>query len=710
MVAFSRVACFVVLATLLPASLPAGQVHEDIPFRQVRAVHFRNAVDLSGHELRTVRADRDGKVLINTNKGLLKGCDGRLVRYRELAGISELDHYDLELLNGKFVFLTSKMLLPLHGAGVDFRHNAQSGCTRVAAAAPGHYLLLSGAKITEIAAGKVIEHHNPGFTEVILCAFDNTFIVYAADKLARYEGGQLTPLPIPPAKIRGAVAVSKEEIKAATDQGLFTITEKSAVADSRPLPWCDLTCITRDGDGRFWVGSKRGAFSIDPDGELRYYAGRRWLQDDKVIDVHVDARNDVYILNRGGLSQLRFEMMTLADRAAVELRNLRLNHIRYGLVSDAELVDADYVHLRLHDTDNDGLWSSLYLAAESFRFAVTGDADARENALDGFDAIERLVTITPIPGFQARTFELEGFKRSDPERWRTRPQHDFEWKGHTSSDEIVGTFFFHSVFHDTVARDDPALQGRVASTVGAIMNHILDHNLYLVDVDGKPTTWGRWNPEYVNTAAVGGDRRLNSIEILSFLQLAYHVTGSQRFKDAFYDLVRRHGYAENTIRYLPDPMGEWNHSDDELYWLSYYNLIKHCFEEELRATFMKSIRAHVEATRRKRNPVWNFIFGGVTGEAIDLEGSIFILRRFPLDNRDWRMQNSHRLDIRIDARPDVEPEAAAVLPPDERRIQKWNSNEMGLDGGGDGNSPESGAEYLLPYWMGRYFGFISPPT
>ncbi len=710
MSAFFKAAFLMVPVLLLPETVPAAQVYQDVPFRQARATHFKNEVDLSTYELRTVRADRDGKVLINTNKGLLKGYDGRLVRYRELAGLTELDHFDLELLKGKFVFLTDKMLLPLHGAGVDFRHNTQSRCTRVAAAAPGHHLLLSAEKITEIAGGKATEHDNPGFAEVILCPFDSTFILYADEKLARYQDGRLTPLPAPAARIRGVVPVSKDEFKVATDQGLFAVTSQSVAADSRPLPWRDLTCITRDGDGRLWIGSKRGAFSIEPAGELNYYAGRRWLQDDQVIDIHVDGRNDVCILSRGGLSQLRFERMTLADKAAVELRNLRLNHIRYGLVSDVQLSDGDYAHLRLHDTDNDGLWSSMYLAAESFRFAVTGDADARENALDGFDAIERLVTITPIPGFQARTFELEGFKQSDPERWRTRPEHDFEWKGHTSSDEIVGTFFFYSVFHDTVAKDDPALKNRVASAVGAIAGHILDHNLYLVDVDGKPTTWGRWNPEYVNTAFVGGDRRLNSIEILSFLQLAHHVTGSERFKDAFYDLVRKHGYAGNTTRYLPDPMGEWNHSDDELYWLSYYNLIKHCFDEELKATFMKSVRAHVEATRRKKNPVWNFIFGGVTGEAIDLDGSIFILRRFPLDNRDWRMQNSHRLDIRIDARPGVEPEAVPVLPPDERRIQKWNGNEMGLDGGGDGNSPESGAEYLLPYWMGRYFGFISPPT
>jgi len=243
------------------------------------------------------------------------------------------------------------------------------------------------------------------------------------------------------------------------------------------------------------------------------------------------------------------------------------------------------------------------------------------------------------------------------------------------------------------------------------MDHIIDHRYYLVDVDGRPTLWGRWSPEYVNgPPPFPGDRRLNSIEILSFLQLAYALTGDNRYVHHFYELVQKHGYAENTVRYLPDPMGEWNHSDDELYWLSYYNLIGRCFDPQLRPVFLRSAREHYEATRRKRNPLWNLIYGAVTGEKIDLEGIAWVLRDFPLDRRDWRMENSHRLDVRISRRPGVGPETVEPLSPAERRVHKWNANEMEPDGGGDGNSPESGAEYLLPYWMGRYYGYISAPT
>jgi hypothetical protein len=355
----------------------------------------------------------------------------------------------------------------------------------------------------------------------------------------------------------------------------------------------------------------------------------------------------------------------------------------------------------------------MYLAAEAFRYAATKSEDALANAMDAFDALERLESINSLGGFQARSFELNGFKVSDPDRWRTRPAKDWEWKGHTSSDEIVGTFFAHAAVYETLGKDFPEVKRRVADLVGKIMDHIVDHELYLIDVDGKPTQWGRWNPEYVNTLRVGGDRRLNSIEILSFLQFAYAATGRDKFKDEFYRLVNKFGYAKNTIKYLPNPANPWwNHSDDELYWLSYYNLLKFCFDDSLRRTFLQSIGRHYEVTKRKKNPVWNQIYGAVTGQGFDLDGPMFILREFPMDLRTWAMQNSHRKDIKVITRSFRRwrlHEAETVLPPDERRMQKWNGNEMNVDGGGSGESRESGAEFLLPYWMGRYYGFISPP-
>lgn len=56
-----------------------------------------------------------------------------------------------------------------------------------------------------------------------------------------------------------------------------------------------------------------------------------------------------------------------------------------------------------------------------------------------------------------------------------------------------------------------AERARVATNIVRIADHILAHDLYLVDVDGKPTLWGRWNPEYVNWFPLTiHDRQLNN--------------------------------------------------------------------------------------------------------------------------------------------------------------------------------------------------------
>jgi hypothetical protein len=48
------------------------------------------------------------------------------------------------------------------------------------------------------------------------------------------------------------------------------------------------------------------------------------------------------------------------------------------------------------------------------------------------------------------------------------------------------------------------------------------------------------------------------------------------------------------------------------------------------------------------------------------------------------------------------------LPADERNFEKWNNDPFEPDGGDvDGLIEESGATYLLPYWMGRYHGLFS---
>jgi hypothetical protein len=62
----------------------------------------------------------------------------------------------------------------------------------------------------------------------------------------------------------------------------------------------------------------------------------------------------------------------------------------------------------------------------------------------------------------------------------------------------------------------------------------LKNNFLLIDITGKPTTWGRWSPEYVNDDPLWYDEQgLNSLQILSWLLSAYRITGDDMFITAY---------------------------------------------------------------------------------------------------------------------------------------------------------------------------------
>ena len=196
---FARITALAILITAWIIASPSRAadrpVYIDKPFRQEVSIRFRNDVDVSKYELRTVRADRDGKVLVNTDKGLLWTYENRLTPCNQYAALVDRDHRDLELLEGKFVFLTDNMLLPLHGAGIDYRHNIDGTILRATAAAPGHYLLLSKEKLVEVRNGETAETPNGGCDEIRHVPRTQRFLLLASDHIALYESGTARTSP-----------------------------------------------------------------------------------------------------------------------------------------------------------------------------------------------------------------------------------------------------------------------------------------------------------------------------------------------------------------------------------------------------------------------------------------------------------------------------------------------------------------------------------
>lgn len=477
--------------------------------------------------------------------------------------------------------------------------------------------------------------------------------------------------------------------------------------------------------GNYWYGTDSGAFMERPDGGLSYYQGERWLPGDTVIHIAPGPDSSVLILTHKGLAQLCFESWTLKKKAAYYEKQVRSRHIRYGFNATlGEMENGNLDRGVLKDSDNDGLWTAMYLASQAFRYAVEGAEEALQNCRESLDAMESLFRVNPVQGFPSRSFERRGYLSylADRDRWQHASDPNWDWKATTSSDEAIGHMFAYGVIAELV--EDTALKAQAIRLMDSLMTHIVEHDLYLVDYDGKPTTWGKWHPDYVNARLeMVGDRKLNSSNIISMLQTAYHFTHKEVFKEKAYELMEDHGYLENLLTPMreigPAPAEaddwdrmlseSWNHSDDEMYFLGYWGLYRYAFTDSLKSVYKEAILDHWEMERPEKEGLWN-IFTAMTGvEDYDREAALWYLREYPLDLIDWDVHNSHRKDLTFVATNFRGQTTVEVLPPDERPIRRHNANTFQLDReGGKGRREFSAGDiWLLPYWMGRYLGVIS---
>jgi hypothetical protein len=473
------------------------------------------------------------------------------------------------------------------------------------------------------------------------------------------------------------------------------------------LPNTQLTVVTAESSSVVWIGTRAGAVRVS--GGLRtgeYFAGQRWLPDDHVTGIGFEG-DAAWVETRGGYARIAYVAMTLTDKSRTFVSRVQARHNRWGFTADSRLqVAGDLATSRSMSSDNDGLWTAMYVAAECFRYRVTGEPDARANARHGMDALIRLEAITGIPGFPARSIIKVGddVQPQDGE-WHDTADRLWRWKGDTSSDEIVGHYFVYPIYYDLVA--DAAERRPLAGVIERITNHILDNGYELRGPGGKRTRWGFWGPAAIWADA--DETGLRALHILSHLRVAQHMTSNPqyraRYEAAYQELVTAQKYHWLTRNQKVMVPGHINHSDDELAFLSYYPLLQYETDPALREVYKESLDRSWQIERPERNPLWNVIYASGTGAAaFDQEQSVRTLREIPMDLIEWSVTNSTRLDVPADPLTDrfERHQALIVLPYDELPMSKWNGNPYNLDGGKGGRSEDDGAYFLLPYWMGRY--------
>lgn len=503
-----------------------------------------------------------------------------------------------------------------------------------------------------------------------------------------------------------------------TDQGIIVTTGDDYLFSIAPgpggLPYHDVTALALDKTTEaLWVGFSEGA-ALWQHGRWRYFWGRRWLPGNRVQDVVSDGNGGAWLATDQGIAHLEARLIDFETKARHYEAINASRHNRYGYTTDCSLRDPeDLGTCRYQASDNDGLWTALTVAAESFRYAATGEEEAKQLARTSMRALLELVYKSGAPGFPARALARIGEENvilSDfnEDRWKPSPVAGWRYKTDTSSDEIDGHYFAWYIYSELVA--DEQEKAEIAQVCKAVTDRILDDGLLLLRPDGQRTTWGVWAPATLNDdPRWWQERALNAMEILSHLRVALHLTGEERYGRAYDDLIQRHHYLLNAAEgRVIDPPEVINHSDDELWFLAYYPIGMIEQDPAHRRLILMSLERSWATIRPEHSPLYTFIYGAITQHPVALREAAETLARWPWDLRRWTFKNSHRLDLQRAPHSSRKGRALATtpLPPDERSGVKWNQNPYEMDGGNGGRSEADAAGFLLPYWMGRYYDFI----
>lgn len=557
------------------------------------------------------------------------------------------------------------------------------------------------------------------------------------------------------------------------------------------LPFKHFTCVASTENGDVWFGTKKGV--IRTNGENFFYRfSRRWLPDDSVNDIAVGEDGTVWIATLKGVSRIKRKEITFEEKADYFTSQVEDRHNRMGFIAQNHLADRfDVTSWQPAISDNDGMYTAMYGASQAFRYAVTGNLEAKKLAKRSFEACKWLVDITHEKGFPARVIipkdwhepvneqygheynirkqEEDPFWKDINPRFPKSKDGKYLWKCDTSSDELAGHYFFYGIYYDLVAETEEE-KNAVREVLSDITDHLIRNGFVLRDHDGKPTRWADFSPEFFNSIWGWDQRGLNSMMMLSFLNVTHHVTGDNKYLETAQMLRDKHKYHINAMLskmyFPPEDVVPW---DNNLSLMSMYGLLNYEKDPELILMYRESMENAWLHISKQKSAFWNLLYaaqarkfnklvdsgiynsGKYFSEAgsyskftaqqfykkdYKVEDIIETLQRLPLDLVGYRMDNRHRLDIVFDPTPgqfvqegwrptnpkrtDNTFEHAAehkgkmgwhvdgkALPIDERCHVRLDRDGFAIDSKeGNGYSEMEGTIYLLPYYMARYQGII----
>ncbi len=384
------------------------------------------------------------------------------------------------------------------------------------------------------------------------------------------------------------------------------------------------------------------------------------------------------------------------ERDAVAIsNNLQQRHAPHGLILDPVFASPSSEEIVAYSRGADAaIWTGHYLAAESFRYRVTQSSEALANVKRTLGGLRLLVDL-PGNGLLARcAFPADWpYARSVIEEeqrhgvyYRVLNGQTYAWLGNTSRDQYSGVFFGLAVAYDFV--EDQAVREEVKALVTRLLDFLLDRNWLVVMPAGEISTTFTGHPEQrLSFLAVG--RRVNpgfSADYETARFFSSLTVGSAIGLEVLEDHTSYFKFNLATINLFNLIRLESDSTYRDRY-LDTYDVLRRTTDDHGNAHFNMVDRVLRGANEQR---------DGATREM--LEGWIERPRRDLW--RDWRN------NLRFPACGD--DKTCAPMPIVDRICTDflWQRSPFLLFGGGTGKIEGAGIDYILPYWMARYYGVI----
>lgn len=688
------------------------------PFKQDIRKNFTAAHGLPSMNILSAAFDKDGKAWVGTDKGLASLENGRFTVKRSFKGAVQALFCDS---TGRLWVACGSSVSTVDG---EFAQSFSSDIAALSEDSIGNLRLITETELYTFADGEFKRYiGTDGKMPLGMAAFGEGEVYVATGdclrtvfgKRARWFDVKSNNSYMPDANIQAVAGDKFGTLWVGTSKGLWVYDSGSYWISKKDVPALtsyNVKNILIGKSGKRYVGTDIGLVVYD--GAIQHFYGKGyWLPESEVTAVaESQDGNTVLVGTKNGLVCIETRLMTLAEKAEHYQESTEKYNIREGYCTTRTVTDIDdFSTGHIEITDNDGLWTGCYTISQICRFAVTGEQAALDISRRSMKAMLKLMKITGIPGFTARAYRRPGedeYGDGNPEWHPTEDEKGvLEWKGETSSDEMVGHFVTSAMYFDHCA--DEAEKKEISQAVCAIVDHIIEHDYRLHDADGLPTTWANWNPDDINRSDRWyWEHPVNSFEILSFLKIAYHMSGNEKYNSEYLKLIKTEHYAINTM-YRKRKDAHSCHIDDDLLFLTSIPLLKYETDPDLRLCYIIGMKDHWEYERIEANPVWNIIYGGLTGECCDIDNAVRTLKEMPYDMVETIVVNSVRNDLEWTDEPleyGYEPQLVKPLPYDERPAMRFSANHFTADRTSGPHRLYEGTGYLLPYWLGRYYGLI----